>query len=149
MCQEVKVNIMCDFLQVFEDLVSLQTSSFLVLDDQTRQVSLSWRLWHLSQAGWSHSGLIFTPGKLSSISSCRFRLRTTPSHGTLIPRAPTLFGEHLLYVKILLLHYFMLNFLYLLVQILWKYRPEIQKIQVLRSFTDAKIGMNISGLSRL
>ena len=27
----------------------------LVFDDQTGKVSLSWRLWHLSQAGWCQS----------------------------------------------------------------------------------------------
>jgi len=33
----------------------------LLFDDQTGKVSLSWRLWHLSQAGWC---LLFTPGKI-------------------------------------------------------------------------------------
>ena len=51
--------------QVFEDLV-FADFKLRVLDDQTGKVSLSWRLWHLSQAGWCR--VFYSPlERLSSI----------------------------------------------------------------------------------
>ena len=68
----------CDKLASVKRLGFLQTSSFCDGWPPLKGFAGLVDLCHLSQAGWSQSGLLFTPGKISRISSCRFRLWTLP-----------------------------------------------------------------------
>ena len=98
--------------QVLKYLFFFQRSSFGCVDDRIRKVTLSCRAFVIThkQVGLS-LGQLFTPDRFSSIYSCRFGHWYTLSHGSLISRAPTLFGETLYLSRLCLWYLIYDNFL--------------------------------------
>ena len=91
LCQEVKVIFhVWKNWQVLEDLVFAEVKLWCLM---TKPERFRW----VSDCGIFHKqvgvGLLFTPGTIPSISSCRFRQRYTPSHGTWYPVPKLYFGE--------------------------------------------------------